>query len=350
MKVKLIFLLLLPFFCLAQIPVYYSSIDFTKSSDELKTQLTTLITNTHTTNLPYTATGTTDVWDALSLTDLDPNNSNKVLLIYGYNDADTNVSNDRTRDKTLQCHTSSCNGLWVREHTFPRSLGTPNLGYDLAGSDAHHLRSIDSQMNSLRSNRKYDNGSGNAVVLANGNWYPGDEWKGDVARMMMYMYVRYPTQCLSTLVGAGSTSYSNYGDMPNIFLDWNQQDPVSQYELNRNNILETIQGNRNPFIDNPYLATKIWNGTPATDTWGLLSIIDINLSPIVIYPTITTDYVYVLNPTHKTYSYFILNVMGQRIKSNTTTDKIDVSNNSKGLYFINLSNGSESSTFKILLK
>lgn len=350
MKIKLLLFFLIPFFCLAQIPTYYSSINFTKSGDELKTQLTTLITNTHTTNLPYTATGTTDVWDALSQTDIDPNNSNNVLLVYGYNDSDTDVSNDRSRDKTLQCHTSSCNGLWVREHTFPRSLGTPNLGFDLAGSDAHHLRAIDSQMNSLRSNRIFDNGSGNAGVLANGNWYPGDEWKGDIARMMMYMYLRYPSQCLSTLVGAGSTSYSNFGDMPNIFLDWNVQDPVSQYELNRNTVLETIQGNRNPFIDNPYLATKIWNGTPAKETWGLLSIRADNLSQLVIYPTITSDYVYLLNPSNKTYSFTIYNIMGQSIKSNTTTDKIDVSNNSKGLYLINLSIEGQSSTFKILLK
>lgn len=81
MKLKLLFLLLVPFFCLAQIPAYYNTIDFSKTGDNLKTQLTTLITNTHIINLPYTATGTTDVWDALSQTDLDPNNSNNVLLI-----------------------------------------------------------------------------------------------------------------------------------------------------------------------------------------------------------------------------------------------------------------------------
>ena len=350
MKTKLLFLSLLPFFCFAQIPTYYSTIDFSKNGNELKTQLTALITNTHIVNLPYTATGTTDVWDALSQTDLDPDNGNNVLLVYGYNDTDGIASTDRTRGVNAQCHTSSCNGLWVREHTFPRSLGTPNLGYDMAGSDAHHLRAIDSQMNSLRSNRIYDNGSGNAGVLTNGNWYPGDEWKGDIARMMMYMYVRYPTQCLSTIVGAGSTSYSNYGDMPNIFLDWNVQDPVSQYEKNRNAVLETIQGNRNPFIDNPYLATKVWNGIPANDTWGLLSINANNVSQLVIYPTITNDYVYILNPTNKTYSYSVFNVLGQTIKSNTTTDKIDISNDLKGMYFINLSNKNQSNTFKIILK
>ena len=60
---------------LKQIPIYYSNIDFSQTGDNLKNQLTTLITNTHIINLPYTATGITDVWDALSQTDLNPNNS-----------------------------------------------------------------------------------------------------------------------------------------------------------------------------------------------------------------------------------------------------------------------------------
>lgn len=348
MKIKILFLLLLPLISLAQIPSYYSSIDFSQTGNNLKTQLTTLITNTHTIILPYTATGKTDVWDALSQTDLDPINGNNVLLVYGY--TDTDLINDRTRDKNAQCHTSSCKGLWVREHTYARSLGTPNLGFDLAGSDAHHLRAIDSRLNSLRSNRIYDDGTGTAAVLPNGNWYPGDEWKGDVARMMMYMYVRYPTQCLATSIGAGSTSFSTFGDMPNIFLEWNTEDPVSQYELNRNNILNTLQGNRNPFIDNPYLATIIWNGPSATETWGLLSIEQNSLSQIVVYPTITTDYIYISNPSNTTFTYSIYNNIGQKIETNTTSDKIDFSNNSKGLYFINLTNDNFTNTFKIILK
>lgn len=349
MKLKLLFLLLVPFFCFAQIPTYYNTIDFSKTGDNLKTQLTTLIANTHIINLPYTATGTTDVWDALSQTDLDPNNSNNVLLIYGYNDADTDVSNDKTRDKNAQCHTSSCNGLWVREHTYARSLGTPNLGFDLAGSDAHHLRAIDSQLNSLRSNRIYDDGTGTAAVLPNGNWYPGDEWKGDIARMMMYMYVRYPTQCLATNIGAGSTSYSTFGDMPNIFLEWNTEDPVSQYEINRNNILNTLQGNRNPFIDNPYLATIIWNGPTAADTWNLLSL-EINiLESISLYPTITNDIVHINNYVNKVFKYKVYNTLGQIVKEDTTTDIIDINNNSKGLYLINLQLENQSKTFKVIL-
>jgi endonuclease I len=351
MKTKLFFLLILPIYCIAQIPTYYSSINFNQTGDNLKNQLTTLITNTHTTVLPYTATGTTDTWDALYQTDLDPSNSNNVLLVYGWDDIDSDVSNDLSRDKTFSCHTSSCSGLWVREHTYPRSLGTPNLGFEFAGSDAHHLRSIDNSRNSSRSNRKFEDGSNSIMsyITSAGNWFPGSQWKGDIARMMMYLYVRYPTQCLPTNVGVGSTSYSNFGDMPNVFLDWNAQDPVSQYEINRNNILNTIQGNRNPFIDNPYLATIIWNGPQATDTWNLLSVEDNYFSNVVLYPTITKDIIHVSNNNNKVYNYSVYNTLGQLIYDSITTDIIDISKNSKGLYFINLKIDNKTKTYKVIL-
>jgi len=350
MKLKLSFLFLLPFFCIAQIPAYYSTINFSQTGDNLKNQLTTLITNTHTTNLPYTATGTTDTWDALYQTDLNPSNSNNVLLVYGWDDTDADITNDLSRDKTFSCHTTSCNGLWVREHAYPRSLGTPNLGFELAGADVHSLRSIDSQRNNSRSNRKFEEASNidMSYITIAGNWYPGNQWKGDIARMMMYMYVRYPTQCLPNNVGVGSTSYSTFGDMPNVFLDWNAQDPVSQYEINRNNILNTIQGNRNPFIDNPYLATIIWNGPQASDTWGVLSVSQNSISQLVIYPTITQDYIYISNPQIKSYKYSIYNSIGQNIESGNTINSLNLSNYSKGLYFINLSLDSNSQTFKVI--
>jgi len=350
--VKLLYILaFLPFLCFAQIPAYYATIDFTQTGDNLKNQLTTLITNTHTTNLPYTATGTTDTWDALYQTDLNPTNINNVLLVYGWNDTDTDITNDLSRDKTFSCHTSSCSGLWVREHVYPRSLGTPNLGFEFAGADAHHLRSIDNDRNNSRSNRKFEEGSGldMSYITIAGNWYPGNQWKGDIARMIMYMYVRYPSQCLPNNVGVGSTSYSNFGDMPNVFLDWNAQDPVSQYEINRNNILNNIQGNRNPFIDNPYLATIIWNGPQATNTWNLLSLDNNILESISLYPTITNDIIHINNYDNKVFKYKVYNTLGQLVNENTTTDIIDITNNSKGLYFINLQLESQSKTFKVIL-
>lgn len=209
---NILYTLLLPIYCFSQIPEYYNSVNFTLTGNELKEELAELVTETHIYELVYTP----DVWDALKQGDLDPQNTGNVLLLYGYDNTDGDPMTDRTRDKDLSCHTLSCTGLWVREHSYPRSLGNPNLEYEGPGSDAHHLRAIDSQMNSSRSNRRFTDGEGNANVI-DGYFYPGDEWKGDVARMMMYMYLRYQSRCLATAVGTGSASYSI--DMPDIFLE-----------------------------------------------------------------------------------------------------------------------------------
>ena len=345
-------LLLLPILSWCQIPPYYSTIDFTQTGDNLKNQLTTLITNTHTTILPYTASGTTDVWDAVKLTDLDPENYQNVLLIYGFNDNDSDITTDRSRSKYSSCHTSSCNGLWVREHTYPRSLGTPNLGFEFAGSDAHHLRPIDNQRNNTRSNRKFEGFPGtqptNSFITATGNWYPGEEWIGDIARMMMYMYLRYPTQCLAKNVGVGSTSYSNFGDMPNVFLEWNAADPVSEFEMNRNNILEGIQGNRNPFIDNPYLATLIWNGPTTTDSWGALSVKDHNLTSIVVWPTITKEIINIETTNGSEVSFYFYNLVGQELQRGKTFKEINISAEPDGIYLLKLYNENCFSNHKII--
>ena len=337
---KFLIALLFPFYCLAQIPAYYNSIDFTQTGNGLKTQLSTLITTTHTNELIYTP----EVWDALKQSDLDPGNSNNVFLIYGYNDSDANNDNDRTRSKNLSCHSSSCDGLWVREHVFPRSLGTPNLEFEGPGSDAHHLRAIDYDMNNDRGNSPFADGSGNASVLSGGYFYPGDEWKGDIARMMMYMYLRYPTQCQAVIVGSGSATYSS--DMPNIFLEWNQEDPVSQYEINRNTVLQNMQGNRNPFIDNPYLASRIWNGPAAEDKWGLLNAPQFTLENFVLYPTVTSGFVYA--NSQEEITYVIYNSLGQQVNFAINEQTIDLTNNATGLYYIKAASQSANKFFTII--
>lgn len=261
-------------FIVAQVPAYYSSINFSQTGLALKNQLATLIINTHTTPITYD-----EVWTVLQVSDLDPTNSTKVLLAYGYDDADGNVFNDRTRLKTNYGGTS---GQWNREHTFAKSLGNPDLGTTGPGSDAHNLRSSDVDMNADRGNKLFADGSGNAGTTG-ANWYPGDEWKGDCARIIMYMYLRYGLQCRPYFCAVGVTN-SVDANMVNVLLDWNAEDAVSQLELNRNDEIQNWQGNRNPFIDNPYIATKIWGGMIAEDTWGGLGV-ETNLeSEFTLYP------------------------------------------------------------------
>jgi endonuclease I len=305
-----LFLLLIGTVCWAQIPPYYNNVNLTLTGMALKSELSQKITNTHTTQIQYN-----DVWGILQLTDLDPSNSNKVLLLYGYNDGDSNPKTDRTRDKFSN---GGNNGEWNREHTYAQSLATPSMStsFPNAGTDAHHLRASDVQMNGDRGNRLFASGIGNAGNVG-ANWYPGDEWKGDVARMAMYMYLRYPSQCLPDNVGVGA-SVAIDPSMIDLFLQWNAVDTVSQYEKNRNTVLESQQGNRNPFIDNPYLATIIWGGTQAKDNWNM-TVVDENKlqNSFSVYPVPSKDgtlHVYFKNNNEVKYLE-IYSVSGQKIQS-----------------------------------
>jgi endonuclease I/chitodextrinase len=252
---------------------YYNNVNLSLSGIALKGELNTKITTTHTNMLVYTP----GVWEACKATDVNPTNVQEVLLIYGWEDgSDGTIVNDRERGID---NNGGGQGEWNREHVFPRSLGNPNLEFVGPGADAHSIRPSDASLNSTRSNRKFGLGSGNSgssIETYVGNkiaWYPGDEWKGDVARMMMYMYVRYGDQCLPSAVGVGSGTFTP-DDMIDLFLNWNVEDPVSDFEKQRNIFHENTsntyaQGNRNPFIDNPYLATRIWGGDSAEDIWGI---------------------------------------------------------------------------------
>ena len=259
---------------------YYNDVDLDLTGSELKNALSTKITQTHTKFLQYTP----DIWNASKVTDANPNNTDEVILIYGWeagNDQDD--TNDRTRSNSLQDNGSNGSFVWNREHVYPQSLGTPDITTStIPGQDAHSLRPVDKPTNSSRGNKRFAEGSGNSGVSNNG-WYPGDEWKGDVARMMMYMYVRYDDQCLPTNVGIGDSSLTQ-DDMIDLFLKWNVDDKVSDIEIARNEYHENTsnsaaQGNRNPFIDNPYLATIIWGGNDnAEDLWGISSDDDVDPS------------------------------------------------------------------------
>lgn len=271
---KLLFLLF-SFSLFAQVPSYYNGVNLTKTGNDLFLELATKIASTHQ-GIPYTSSST-DTWDVLYQADQDPTISNNVLLVYGYNDTDTDNNNDRTRAKSYSGATASMD--WNREHVFAKSLANPSLETDSAGpgTDLHNLKPADAGQNSSRNNRKFTTGSGNSgIISTDGGWYPGDEWKGDVARIVMYMYMRYhgtgtqisTTNCLPKNVGFGTTM-SIDPNMVELFLKWNAEDPVSTFEANRNDVIFSYQKNRNPFIDNPYLATLIWGGIAADDNWNL---------------------------------------------------------------------------------
>lgn len=249
-------------FAMAQVPKYYQSINLKQGGNSLKKELAALTTKNHKRTLTYKK-----IWETLKITDVDPKNPQHVVLIYGYDNSSAKPDEHRTRDHSKK---GGEKGQWNREHVYPKSLGNPNLGTVGAGADAHLLRPADVSRNSKRSNLPFIDGTGKASKRDNKGWYPGNEWRGDIARIVMYMYIRYGERTLPNTVAKSTNTYSK--EMPDLFLKWNAEDPVSAIERTRNNYLGNIyntygQGNRNPFIDNPYLATKIWGGPKAKNTW-----------------------------------------------------------------------------------
>lgn len=251
MKLKLSFLAsIISFVINAQsAPAYYNQVNLQLTGNQLKNQLAATITNTHTTTISYS-----QLKELMKTSDVDPDVAGNLLLIYGSQSSGTH---QRSR---------SIVGSWNREHVYAKSKGTPNLGTSGPGADGHHLRPADISLNSTRGSLLFDDGIGAmAQKTSRGGWYPGDEWKGDVARILMYMYVRYKDRCKPLNITYGPSTIAS--DFPDILLKWNVEDPISNFEIQRNNIVANKQGNRNPFIDNPYLATVIWGGQAAQNTW-----------------------------------------------------------------------------------
>jgi len=198
------------------------------------------------------------VWEALRETDEDPKNVNNVILFYSA----------ESRSKTRN---GGNVGDWNREHTWAKSHG--NFGTSKGpGTDIHHLRPTDVQVNSSRGNLDFDNG-GSAVKGCDGcfktanSFEPPDNVKGDVARILFYMATRYEKGDkvdleLNDKLSNGSNPY--HGKL-SVLLKWHAQDPVDGFERNRNNIIQEWQGNRNPFIDHPEWVNLIWEQSSSAD-------------------------------------------------------------------------------------
>ncbi len=89
--------------------------------------------------------------------------------------------------------------------------------------------------------------------LSNGVWEPRESQKGDVARAVYYFYTMYPTQA-GAIAGVCD---------PQTLYSWHLADPVSAFELQRNDRIEAAQGNRNPYVDDPNLVFRAWYFTQA---------------------------------------------------------------------------------------
>ncbi|MDR6966056.1 hypothetical protein J2X31_000049 [Flavobacterium arsenatis] len=232
-----------------------------------------------------------DVNTILRISDQNPLNSNEIWMMY----------KEQPRSKLLIQTTGSGTGKWNREHIYPQSRGgfsnatadTPdgmnvwepsNATILLHGhSDAHHIRAEDGPENSSRNNKDYG--------LTDYNGFSGNQgsWKGDVARAVFYMAIRY--NGLEVVNGnPADTTVGQLGDLATL-LTWNTTDPSDDFEMNRNNYIYTWQYNRNPFIDYPNLADYIW-GANAGETWFSTLSVDENIGlNVFVYPNPAKNFI-----------------------------------------------------------
>ena len=250
-----IFLFLLVVCATAQ-KEYYTSVDGVKGGEALKTALYNLIKNHKV--ISY-GSGESSTWGAFYTTDAAiENGQRRVLDMY---------SNEK---RYFGSKGSAVSGMNI-EHSVAKSWwgGNKNNAY----CDIHHLNPSDQNANSRKSN--YPLGELTSVSWENGvtfvgkanidgsslNAYePCDEYKGDFARVFMYMFTCY--QDLTWKYTWMNYEKSTYPTLKpwavKLLLKWHKQDPVSEKEVNRNNAVYAVQGNRNPYVDYPQLADYVW--------------------------------------------------------------------------------------------
>jgi endonuclease I len=181
-------------------------------------QLKTLMSSTHSFYTYYD--GNKNVRDYYKYTDCVRNDTSKVSLFYF---------------GTMVSSTWNQGTIWNQEHVWPKS----KLSNSQQIGDIMHLRPADPDENTYRSNTAYGE--------SGGYYDPGLGVRGDCARMMLYMYVRW---------GATSTMWGTSGVMESltILLKWMEEDPVDTWEMGRNDSVQSITGTRNVFVDYPEYA------------------------------------------------------------------------------------------------
>ena len=258
----------------AQIPTGYYDGTAGLSGAALKTKLSQIITSGHQTK------SYDNLYNGYPSTDSDNyyEKDGSVLDIYSENPKGTDPYVYQHGSK--QCGNYKVEGdCYNREHIFPQ--GYFNSASPMV-SDIHHVVPTDGKVNGYRSSFPFGKVGSANFVSENGSkrgtsaspnysgtvFEPIDEFKGDVARMILYFATRYESK-LSSFKDNDILTNSAFPGVEAwelaVLKEWHTNDPVSQREIDRNNAAYTYQGNRNPFIDQPEYVALIW-GTTTPDT------------------------------------------------------------------------------------
>lgn len=220
----------------------YASLS-TKSATSLRTALRALV------NQKNNTVGYNGLRSYMKYTDAYQGSASKLMLFYS----------SGTTTSTWDSGKS-----WNREHMWPQSLGGTAVEADL-----HAMRPVDPTANSSRNNNKYGETGSSAKTMKtsskngslvcgyyyNGVFEPKDNVKGDCARVVLYDYV----------MASSMSSVTEVFTDVNTLLNWCKNDPVDTFEMSRNDVVQSIQGSRNPFIDYPELAWRLLGKTVPSD-------------------------------------------------------------------------------------
>jgi len=276
-------------------------------------------------------------------------------------------------------------GCYNREHTIPQSVFGGSNSYPMY-SDAHFVIPSDNRVNGWRDNYPFGRvvtttgvqcsnstlnnvdttpcyttnqsrignnvNSGYSAGYTNVVFEPIDEFKGDIARALLYFGTRYQDNVSSwSYVMFNSTSDQVFTNtFLNILITWHLNDPVSAYEIAKNNAVYTFQGNRNPFIDHPEYVCQIY----ITQCASLSTENFTSLNDISIYPNPTSNGSFSISSKVDLNSITIYNVNGQIIQeikkpSTISTETYNVNNLSTGFYLVQLASENGSVTKKVIV-
>jgi len=291
-----------------------------------------------------------DVVEILNNADQNPANNNQVWLMYV----------ERPQTKIDYQTGASIVGFWNREHIWPQSRGgfsggtssfpdgidiwlPTNANDILTGhSDAHHIRAEDGQENSSRGNRDY------GLTDYNGPSGNTGTWKGDVARSLFYMAVRY--NGLNLVNGnPPDNTMGQMGDLASL-LSWNTTDPSDDFEMNRNNYIYTWQMNRNPFIDYPELANYIFGSNFGDQWFAPLSVNENSFTDVKVYPIPAKNEINISGIDHEA-TVTIFSLEGVQVYQSKINGFTQLRLNlASGMYLMNIESDNQKLTKKIIIK
>jgi endonuclease I len=250
-----------------------------------------------------------------------------------------------------------------REHLIPQSVfasATPMY------SDAHFVVPSDKHVNAVRADFPFGRVGSATFTATNGSklgqnvnsgysagysgvvFEPINEFKGDIARMLLYFATRYQNVVAGySYPMFNGTSNQVFTDaFKNILLTWNAQDPVSAREIARNNAIYARQNNRNPYIDHNEYVTSIWGSPLATADFDVMATVS-------VFPNPANDHKVSIISAVILDDIQLISINGQivsEIKNPVSQDNVyTLENLPQGFYFVRLASGDQTATRKIIV-